>query len=361
LETSFPPTLEWRGQVPGTLRLLDQTRLPGEEVYLECAATADLVEAIRRLSVRGAPAIGVAAGYGAVLAAQECLDRRDPEFRKDLQALLDRLARARPTAVNLTWAVARARRVLEENPRLSPGETARALLEEARRIHQEDRAVCRAMGEAGAALLPKECRVLTHCNTGRLATGGEGTALAVIYRAAAAGKKIHVFADETRPLWQGARLTAWELRRAGIPVTLLCDGAAAFLLASGKVEAVLVGADRIARNGDLANKIGTYGLALAARRHGVPFYVTAPISTFDPALAEGREIPVEQRPPAEVLSPRGLQVAPAGVEAWNPAFDVTPAGLVTAFITEKGVLRPPFSGKIASLFGDRAEGSRGER
>ncbi len=357
MEIRFPPSIEWHGEIPGHLRLLDQTRLPHEEAYLECRTVASLEKAILELSVRGAPAIGVAAGYGAVLAAQEAMGRHGPSFLQEVLALLDRLGRVRPTAVNLTWALGRARRILEEKAAAPPPETAAALLEEARRIHQEDRAVCRAMGEAGAALLPDKARVLTHCNTGFLATGGEGTALAVVYRAVAAGKEIEVFADETRPLWQGARLTAWELRRAGIPVTLLCDGAAGSLLASGKVDAVLVGADRIARNGDFANKIGTYPLAVLARRHGVPFYVVAPLSTFDPALPGGKEIPVEQRPASEILTPRGIQVAPSGVEAWNPAFDVTPAGLVSAIVTERGVLPSPGEkGILALLRGGGGEG-----
>ncbi len=357
MELAFPPVLEWRGQVPGVLRLLDQTRLPGEEVYLECRTVEDLERAVFDLSVRGAPAIGVAAGYGAVLAAQENLERSGDDFRSAVKTLLDRLSRVRPTAVNLSWALARAAKVLEARRDAPPGETARALLEEARRIHREDRATCRAMGEAGADLLGEEATVLTHCNTGFLATGGEGTALAVVYRAFARGKKIRVFADETRPLWQGARLTAWELRKAGIPVTLLCDGAAGSLLASGEVDAVLVGADRVARNGDFANKIGTYPLAVLARRHQVPFYVVAPLSTFDPHLPSGKGIPVERRPAAEVLAPRGLEIAPEGVEAWNPAFDVTPAALVTAFVTERGVLRPPFEGKISTLLeGGKREG-----
>ena len=355
MELPFPPTIHWQGEVPGFLTLLDQTRLPHEEVYLECRSVGDLEKAILDLSVRGAPAIGVAAGYGAVLAAQEHLEQPPREFLEGVLSLLDRLAKVRPTAVNLSWAVSRARRILEEQAGAPPLEAARALLGEARRIHQEDRATCRAMGEAGAALLPGESRVLTHCNTGFLATGGEGTALAVVYRAAASGKKIHVFADETRPLWQGARLTAWELHRAGIPVTLLCDGAAGALLASGKVDAVLVGADRIARNGDFANKIGTYTVAVSARRHRVPFYVVAPLSTFDPSLPRGEGIPVEERPASEILAPRGIQVAPEEVEAWNPAFDVTPAGLVTAFVTDKGILHPPFEKRIAALFADRAE------
>ncbi len=351
MEIQVPPALEWRGEVPGHLRLLDQTRLPLEEVYLECRTVESLERAIQNLSVRGAPALGVAAGYGAVLAAQEKRDLPGPLFFREVRALLEELAQVRPTAVNLSWAARRARRILEEREGAPALEVAAALLEEARRIHEEDRAVCRAMGEAGARLLPDGARVLTHCNTGFLATGGEGTALALVYRAAAAGKKVRVFADETRPLWQGARLTAWELRRAGIPVTLLCDGAAGSLLAAGKVDAVLVGADRIALNGDFANKIGTYPLAVLAARHGVPFYVAAPLSTFDPSLPGGEGIPVEQRSPSEVLAPRGLQVAPSGVDAWNPAFDVTPAELVTAFVTEKGVLRPPFGERIPSLLG----------
>jgi len=336
----FPfPVVEWNGEA---VRLIDQTRLPGEVVFRDCRDIDQLCRAIETLVVRGAPAIGVAAGYGLVLSWW--LGRVAGE---DLPALIDRLARdrdrlaaTRPTAVNLFWALERVHGVAAE-----AGETVtlgEVLLAEARAIHTEDIAMGRAMGRAGQALLPDVGAVLTHCNAGGLATGGYGTALGVVYAAKEAGKQISVFADETRPLLQGARLTAWELQSQGIAVTVLPEGAAATLLRQGRVDAVITGADRIAANGDVANKIGTYPLAVLAERHGVPFYVVAPSSTVDLATASGDLIEIEQRDPAEVHGYGGERFTPAGVEAFNPAFDVTPAELITAIITERGVLRPPY-------------------
>jgi methylthioribose-1-phosphate isomerase len=308
-------------------------------------------EAIRRLAIRGAPAIGIAAAYGVVLAARRSRAPSAARFRKDMARAIARLGSARPTAVNLAWALRRMEgrldHLLPRGAAFARGDGARArrevvagLLAEARAIHSEDEALCEAIGRHGSALLRSGWRVLTHCNAGALATGGSGTALAVVYAAAAAGKDIKVFADETRPLLQGARLTSWELQRAGIDVTLICDVAAASVIGSGKVQCVVVGADRIAGNGDVANKIGTFGLAVLAREHGVPFYVAAPGTTFDLAIRSGREIPIEERSATEVAQGFGRRTAPEGVSVYNPAFDVTPARLITAFICERGIIHP---------------------
>jgi len=341
--TALPPTLAWKGDEHGVLLLLDQRRLPHQRLVLRIETASAVVDAIRTLAVRGAPAIGVAAAYGLVLA----VSRAEPtpgtllEVAREQAALL---AAARPTAVNLQWALDRCLRVLQAEPTLP------RLLAEARAIHADDQASCRSIGEAGRALVPDGGTVLTHCNTGQLATAGEGTALAVLFAAWRAGTRFRVLADETRPLLQGARLTALELAAAGIPVDVLCDGAAAGLIARGEVQMVIVGADRIAQNGDFANKVGTYGLALAAAAHGVPFYVAAPRSTFDVRLMDGSAIPIEERDATEVLEVAGQSQAPEGVGARNPAFDVTPARLVTGFVTDGGVLRPPFAGPIKALF-----------
>lgn len=336
-------TLQWKDDTRGgSLLLLDQTLLPDREVILECRTHHEVIEAIKRLAVRGAPAIGVAGGYAAVLAALRLPLERLADFRADLHRNLDEIRAARPTAVNLPWAVDRMRRVLEEeaaSPAATIGSIRERLLFEAKTIDVEDVEFCRAIGVHGADLLPAQGNVLTHCNAGALATAGRGTALSLIYEACARGQKIHVFADETRPLLQGARLTAWECARMGVPVTVLCDNSAGWLLSLGKVDCIVVGADRIAANGDVANKIGTYPLAVMAREHGVPFYVAAPTSTIDFEIASGREIPIEERSAEEVTSPRGIRFAPEGVSALNFAFDVTPARLVTAIVTERGVVR----------------------
>lgn len=363
-----PPAIRWVGGTGGYLSLLDQTALPARAVRIAVRDPETLRGAIRRLAVRGAPAIGVAAAYGVVLGAQAAARAvrragRDParaaeRFRAETLAAARRLATSRPTAVNLFWALDRMRRALDRAvERALAGEAfdarraAELLLEEARAIHREDEELCRAIGRHGARLLEDGSSVLTHCNAGALATGGSGTALAVVYEAVRAGKTIRVYADETRPLLQGARLTSWELRASGIDVTVIADGAAASLLASGRVQAAIVGADRIARNGDVANKIGTLAVAIAARRCGVPFYVAAPGTTFDLDLADGSSIPIEERPEEEVLEVLGRRAAPRGVRAWNPAFDVTPAELVSAIITEKGVLRPPYARSIREALG----------
>lgn len=328
----------WEGD---HLVLLDQTKLPWEERWVEARSWEEVAEAIKELRVRGAPAIGIAAGYGLALAALRPKPGHSP--KEEVHEALEGLGETRPTAVNLFWTLERMRKVAQAAPE---EDLFAALLSEAQRIHEEDIAANRRMGELGAALLPQDARVLTICNTGALATGGYGTALGVIRSAWAQGKLRLVYACETRPVLQGARLTAWELLREGIPFRLLADFAAGLLFRRGEVDAVLVGADRIARNGDFANKVGTYVLAVLAQRHGVPFYVVAPSTSFDLSLASGEGIPIEERPEEEVLAPYGFRFAPEGTRAWNPAFDLTPAELVTAFVTEKGVIRPPYERTI---------------
>jgi methylthioribose-1-phosphate isomerase len=335
-------TVRWsRGRV----RILDQTRLPDAEVYLELATVEEVADSIRSLAVRGAPAIGVAGALGLALAASLSAAGTAADLLEELERAAAYLASARPTAVNLRWAIDRSMSRLRERASAGdgPDEIRQVAREEAERILEEDLALSRAMAEHGAALLPPRARVLTHCNTGGLATAGGGTALGVVLEAARQGKEIFVHVDETRPLLQGARLTSWELERAGIGHAVNCDGAASWALRTRGIDAVLVGADRIAANGDTANKVGTLAVALAAREYEVPFYVVAPRSSFDLSLASGDRIPIEERDPGEVLSWRGHRVAPARANAWNPAFDVTPAALVTAWITERGVERPPFA------------------
>ena len=332
-------TIEWLGD---RVRLIDQTVLPGRFVRKEITDYRKLAESIRRLEVRGAPAIGVAGALGLALAGLESSADRFEDIRDDVAAAAEHLAATRPTAVNLKWAIDR---VMERAVRVA-GEDARAfreaLVDEAVTLMEEDRELSRRIGRNGAELLSDGDSVLTHCNAGGLATAEYGTALAVIYAAVESGKSIRVYADETRPLLQGARLTAWELRERGIDVTLLVDGAAASAMARGLIDCVLVGADRIAANGDVANKIGTMPLAVAADRFRVPFYVAAPFSTLDPNLASGDEIPIEERSPEEVTAFGGVRTAPEGVRVYNPAFDVTPAGLVRAIVTDSGVFRPPY-------------------
>jgi len=329
----------------GALRVLDQTALPGEERWLELDTIEGVLEAIRELRVRGAPAIGIAAAMGLVAVLRSRAVAGGPTARSDFLSVAtevgSRLAEARPTAVNLRRAMERMRRRAEA----TPGDWAAllaALGEEAQAIWDEDRAMCRAIAEHGQALMRPGIRVLTHCNTGSLATGGIGTALGIVHRAAERGLDPEVWVDETRPLWQGSRLTAWELGRAGIRHAVLPDSAAATLMAQGRVDVVLVGADRIARNGDFANKVGTFPLAVLARHHGLPFYSAAPSTTLDPATPDGAAIRIEHRPAAEVAAPCGVPVAPAASPVFNPAFDVTPAALVTGYVTERGILHPPF-------------------
>jgi methylthioribose-1-phosphate isomerase len=343
------PVLEWVGDADGGLRLLDQTLLPCETRTIECRSVDHVVEAIRALRVRGAPAIGVTAAYGVVLGMREVSTASRSLFDERLRAITQQLAESRPTAVNLFWALDRQRKVSERLPTAPPSEVLAALLSEARAIEVEDREMCAAIGRHGAELLKENDAVLTHCNAGALATAGDGTALAVIYAAVAQGKKIRVFADETRPLLQGARLTAWELSRRGVPVTVICDSMAATVMRQGKVQAVIVGADRIAANGDTANKIGTYSVACLAKTHGLPFYVAAPSSTFDLSLTSGEQIPIEERLPAEITHGFGRQTVPDGVDVYNPAFDVTPAELITAIITERGIIQPVTAAAIRVL------------
>ncbi len=339
-------TVKWED---GVVVLLDQTRLPDEEVDLPCRTLDELIEAIRRLSVRGAPAIGVAGAYGAALIAHLADPSNAAGFREHVESEMLRLREARPTAVNLAWAVDQQRALLLEKKDASPREIRSALLEQARRIHAEDEVSCREIGRFGATLIPDEATVLTHCNAGALATAGIGTALAVVYAAHEQGKKVKVLSDETRPLLQGARLTAWECRKMGVPVRVLCDNAAGWALSQGLVDRIVVGADRIAANGDAANKIGTYPLAVLAREHGVPFYVAAPLSTVDFGTPTGEGIPIEQREAHEVTSPRGMRIAPEGVDALNPAFDVTPNRLIAAIITDRGIAEPPFTENLRRL------------
>ncbi len=332
----------WR---ENALELLDQRLLPTVERYQRLANMVDVAQAIRDMVVRGAPAIGIAAAYGVVLAARARYAEDPERWRLAIGSDLAALAAARPTAVNLCWALRRMERAIAR----SSGDPAVDLLAEARAIHEEDIAANRRMGQLGAALLGECGAVLTHCNTGSLATGGYGTALGVIREGYAAGLVERVYADETRPWLQGARLTAWELVRDGIPVTLLADGAAAALMREGRVRWAIVGADRIAANGDVANKIGTYHLAVAARYHGVRFMVVAPSSTVDMNLACGRDIPIEQRAAEELLTLAGQPVAAAGADVWNPSFDVTPTALVDALVTERGVVLAPDGEKMARL------------
>ncbi len=334
----------WRD---GALELLDQRVLPRESVMRRYTGCAEVADAIREMVVRGAPAIGVSAAYGVVLAARQRYAESADTWRERIEADLDRLAASRPTAVNLGWAIERMRRVIAAAAPDTDPEP--ALLETARTLHAEDVAANRRMGELGAALIESRCEVLTHCNAGALATAGYGTALGVIRAAHAAGRIAHVFAGETRPWLQGARLTAYELIEAGIPVSVIADGAASWAMRQGHVRWVIVGADRIAANGDVANKIGTYSLAVSARHHGVRFMVVAPTSTIDPRCASGADIPIETRGSDELLSHAGARVAPAGAGAWNPVFDVTPADLVDALVTERGVVKEPDRDRIAAL------------
>ncbi len=338
-------TLEWRGDA---LRIIDQTRLPTEQVYLDLRTVPDVAEAIKTLRVRGAPAIGIAAAFGVVLGVLAADDTPEAS-RAAAEQAIEELAATRPTAKNLFWALQRMRRVVEQAANQGKSVLLERLLAEANAILEEDRQACRAMGRHGASLLPERCTVLTHCNAGALATADYGTAVGVIYAAAQAGKQVRVYADETRPLLQGARLTTWELMQAGIDVTLICDNMAAWVMRTVGIDAVLVGADRIARSGDVANKIGTYNLAVLAHRHGVPFYVVAPLSTFDPEIDSGEEIPIEERSPQEVTHPFGVQIAPEGVNVFNPAFDVTPAELISAIVTERGIVTPPLAEGIRKL------------
>ncbi len=346
---NFPPTLRWSGDVNGHLVLIDQTLLPLELREIECRQVETAWEAIRSLRVRGAPAIGISAAYGVCLGLQSVLKGSPDEFYARLDEVTKYLASSRPTAVNLSWALQRMHNVAAELRGRVPAEVATRLLAEARAIDDEDRQMCRAIGRFGAELLSDGQGVLTHCNAGGLATADYGTALAVIFSAHESGKKLHVYADETRPLLQGARLTAWELMQRGVEATLICDSMAAQVMREGRIQSVVVGADRIAANGDTANKIGTYGVAILAAYHHVPFYVAAPSSTFDFAITNGQQIPIEHRDGREITHGFGRQTAPDGIKVYNPAFDVTQAELIAAFITEKGVIWPPYRETLAAM------------
>jgi methylthioribose-1-phosphate isomerase len=326
----------------GALCLLDQRLLPGEEVIVRCRALDEVVNAIKTMQVRGAPAIGCTAAYGMVIAFTRSTATTPQQMLEDLAAAKAQLDTARPTAVNLAWATGRMLSAAERHMTEDAEESYAALLNEAHAILAEDLAMCHAMGRHGVALIPPRGRVLTHCNAGGLATAGYGTALAPIRAAHEQGRPIHVFVDETRPFLQGARLTAWELQRAGVPLTLITDNMAGYFMRRGEVDCVIVGADRVVANGDIANKIGTYSVAVLAQAHGIPFYVAAPSSTVDFALPSGDAIPIEQRDPAEVTTFGGRLIAPDGVAAAHPAFDVTPHELITAIITERGVVYPPY-------------------
>jgi methylthioribose-1-phosphate isomerase len=343
IKSDYQP-IAWHGD---HVVILDQTCLPRDEVYLKLADYGDVAAAIKELKIRGAPAIGIAGAYAVALGAQAIKTKDTARFRKELDAIIDAIAATRPTARNLFFALERMKKAA------TGGETVddikENLIAEAAAIHREEAAATGAISRHGADLIPSGATVLTHCNTGPLATSGAGTALGVIIAAHRQGKGVKVLADETRPLLQGARLTAWELQRAGVPVTLITDAMAGHFMRRGEVTCVITGADRIARNGDTANKIGTYTLAVLAGENKVPFYIAAPTSTIDPSLKTGDEIPIEARDPAEVTHLVGVPVAPAGVSAANPAFDVTPARYITAIITEKGVVRPPFEAGIKGI------------
>jgi len=336
-----PRTIEWIGGLDGFVRLIDQTLLPTRLEYRDCRTVEEIWEAIKVLRVRGAPAIGVAAAMGVVIGMQNFTGRERVAYAQRLQQVSEYLRTSRPTAVNLFWALDRMqRRVQGRTEELRPDELNAILLKEALAIEEEDREMCRSIGRIGAPLINEGSGVLTHCNAGGLATADYGTALAVMFTAAEEGRKFHVFADETRPLLQGARLTAWELHQRGIDVTLICDNMAAQVMKEKRIQLVIVGADRIAANGDTANKIGTYAVSLLAAAHDIPFFVAAPSSTFDLSLPNGAAIPIEQRDAGEITHGFGKQTAPDGIKVYNPAFDVTPSRLITGIITEKGMIRP---------------------
>jgi methylthioribose-1-phosphate isomerase len=326
------------------LVMIDQRKLPAHEVYVRCQTPAEIARAIKTMVIRGAPAIGVAAAYGIAIGMRKSQATGTQKLAAEFYKVCELMASTRPTAVNLFWAIDRMKRTFAAAT--NAGESVQQIQDkldrEAQAIHDEDVASCRAMGAFGAAIIPDEGRILTHCNAGALATAGYGTALGVIRGAVAAGKHVAVFADETRPFLQGARLTAWELVREGIPTTVITDNMVGALMRQGRVNVVVVGADRVAANGDTANKIGTYGVAVLAREHGIPFYVAAPLSTIDLATTDGSEIPIEERNPKEVTTVGTTRLTPEGASVWNPAFDVTPQRLIAGFITDRGIVRPPY-------------------
>ncbi|MBN1350749.1 S-methyl-5-thioribose-1-phosphate isomerase [candidate division KSB1 bacterium] len=341
-------TIEWANH---SARIIDQTRLPTEIVYLNIETVEQMGEAIKMLRIRGAPAIGIAAAFGAYLSIRNFPSAQPKaRFFDALNAAIEYLKSTRPTAVNLFWALDRMQTSAQSVQNEEIETIKRHLLEQALAILEEDRAICRQLAFAGADLIKDGSTILTHCNAGGLATSEWGTAVGVIYAAVEQGKNIRVFADETRPLLQGARLTTWELMESGIDVTLICDNMAAFVMQQQRIDCIIVGADRIARNGDTANKIGTYNLAVLAEKHKLPFYIAAPVSTFDLTLTSGEKIPIEERDPREITEGFGTRTAPENVKVYNPAFDVTPNSLIHAFITEKGVIKPPFESNFQKFF-----------
>ncbi|MFO7902169.1 MAG: S-methyl-5-thioribose-1-phosphate isomerase [Pirellulaceae bacterium] len=347
-------TLRWDGDTNGHLWLIDQTRLPTEMQACCCNTVEDVWDAIKSLKVRGAPAIGLAAAYGVVIGVRQANATDAAALATSLDDVVEYLGTSRPTAVNLFWALERmARRGRSLLGKASPAEMLAALLNQARTLHEEDRSICRAIGRHGAPLFCDGMGVLTHCNAGGLAASEYGTALAALYAAQDEGKRLRVYVDETRPLLQGARLTAWELMQRGLDTTLICDSMAAQVMREGRIDAVITGADRIAANGDTANKIGTYGLAILARAHHIPLYVAAPQSTFDLSLDHGDQISIEERDPGEITHGLGKQTAPDNVKVYNPAFDVTRAELITALITERGVIKPVTAKAIHDAIGNR--------
>jgi methylthioribose-1-phosphate isomerase len=341
-------TLEWTDQ---GVRFIDQTKLPTEETYITCTTHDQVADAIRTMVVRGAPAIGVAAAMGIALGVKLSKAQSTEELKQDFDQICDNMGKTRPTAVNLFWAIGRMQGKFGGLRSRPIAQIKQEMIEEAKRMHAEDIAANQAMGRHGATLMPNEGGVLTHCNAGALATAGYGTALGVIRAAVEAGKKIHVYADETRPFLQGSRLTAWELMKDGIPTTVISDNMAGAMMKQGKIGAIVVGADRIAANGDVANKIGTYTVAVLAKENGIPFYVAAPISTVDMNCPDGSKIPIEQRNAREVTHIAGKQMVPDGVAVENPAFDVTPAKYVTAIVTERGIARAPYDQSLRNLAG----------
>ncbi len=336
------PTIEWKNN---RVKIIDQTVLPRRLKFIYCDSAKDMWYAIKKMKIRGAPALGVAAAYGVYLGVRNS----GKTFFKDLEKTLKYIASSRPTARNLFWALERMKKTVYAHKKEPVERIKRALLKEAGRILDEDKDICRKMGKFGSSLVKKGDRILTHCNAGGLATADYGTALGVLFASHSQGKKIRVYVDETRPVLQGARLTAWELMRAGIDTTLITDNMAASLMSKNKIDRVIVGADRIARNGDTANKIGTYNLAVLSRYHKIPFYVAAPLSTIDARVKSGRDIPIEERHPDEVRKIGVTYVAPKKVKVYNPAFDVTPAKFISAIITEKGILRKPFESNISTV------------
>jgi len=341
-------TIEWRNNA---VIMIDQTRLPGEEIYNTYTDFKAVAEAIRGMIIRGAPAIGVAAAMGIALGARDIIADTHESFFRQLENVCDVMARTRPTAVNLFWGIERMKRVAEANRDKKLDLIREILKEEAIRIEGEDLTICRNIGKWGATLIPEGATILTHCNAGGLATAGYGTALGVIRAAHEAGKNIRVFSGETRPWLQGARLTAWELMKDGIPVTLISDNMAGFFMNRGEITCCVVGADRIAANGDTANKIGTYTVAVLARENNIPFYVAAPVSTLDLSLSDGSKIPIEERPGSEVTHIKGVAIAPDGVSVRNPSFDVTPARLITAIITENGIVKDDYRAGLRRIAG----------